>query len=288
MPMNSKDTLTLDPHIETQLLEQFDIQPEKVKPYLEHPERLSTFMDFRVDFAFKYILGHKRILLKLINDILPVQVDDIEYLSNEIPVMSIKEKRATFDVICTARGTSEKFIAEMQCLPDADMDDRLLFYGCSLVHNQIERGDDSYLLRPVYVLCIANFLRHHGADVPPGQFFFSYQFREASNPQDSLTKNLQFFFLELPRLQKIWESLETNLERWCYLFRNLNSFVETPPDQAGFEDLFSIAQTGELNENGISKYVTSMVTEYDRKVIGEYFFREGRAEGRAEGMAEGV
>ena len=92
---------------------------------------------------------------------------------------------------------------------------------------------------------------------------------------DSSKKNLQFFFLELPRLQKIWESLETNLERWCYLFRNLNSFVETPPDQAGFEDLFSIAQTGELNENGISKYVTSMVTEYDRKVIGEYFFREG-------------
>ena len=83
------------------------------------------------------------------------------------------------------------------------------------------------------------------------------------------------------------ESLETNLERWCYLFRNLNSFVETPPDQAGFEDLFSIAQTGELNENGISKYVTSMVTEYDRKVIGEYFFREGRAEGKAEGRAKG-
>ena len=103
---------------------------------------------------------------------------------------------------------------------------------------------------------------------------------------DSSKKNLQFFFLELPWLQKIWESLETNLERWCYLFRNLNSFVETPPDQAGFEDLFSIAQTGELNENGISKYVTSMGTEYDRKVIGEYFFREGRAEGMAEGIAE--
>ena len=154
MPMNRKNTLTLDPHIESQMLEQFDIQPEKVKPYLEHPERLSTFMDFRVDFAFKYILGHKPILLKLINDILPVQVEDIEYLSNEIPVMSIKEKRSTFDVICTSRGSGEKFIAEMQCIPDADMDDRLLFYGCSLVHSQIERGDDSYLLRPV--LCSAS------------------------------------------------------------------------------------------------------------------------------------
>ena len=224
--MKRKDSLTLDPHIERQLLEQFDIKPEAVQPYLEHPERLSTFMDLRVDYAFKYILGHKRILIKLINDILPVQVDDIEYLSNEIPVMSIKEKRATFDVICTASGSGEKFIAEMQCLPDADMDDRLLYYGCSLIHNQIERGDVSYLLRPVYVLCIANYFRRHSSPVAPGQFFFSYLYREASNPQDCLSDRLQFFFLELPRLKKVWDSLETNLERWCYLFGNLNSFVE--------------------------------------------------------------
>ena len=278
MLMKRKDTLTLDPNIENQLLEQFDIQPDRVQHYLDHLELLPTFMDLRVDYAFKYILGHKRILIKLINDILPVQVDDIEYLSNEIPVMSIKEKRATFDVICTARGSGEKFIAEMQYLPDADMDDRLLFYGCSLVHNQIERGDDSYLLRPVYVLCIANYFRKHNSPVATGQFFFSYQYREVSNPRDCLTNNLQFFFLELPRLQKVWDSLETNLERWCYLFGNLNSFVETPRNQAGFEDLFSIAQTGELNEKGIGKYLTSMITEYDRKVIGDFFFHEGKAE----------
>ena len=91
-----------------------------------------------------------------------------------------------------------------------------------------------------------------------------------------------------PRLKKVWDSLETNLERWCYLFGNLNSFVETPRDPAGFEDIFSIAQTGELNEKGISKYLTSMVTEYDRKVIGDYFFSEGMAKGMAEGKAEAV
>ena len=74
-------------------------------------------MDFRVDYAFKYILGHKRILLKLVNDIFPVQVEDIEYLSNEIPVISEKEKRASFDVICTARGSGEKFLAATRCRP---------------------------------------------------------------------------------------------------------------------------------------------------------------------------
>jgi predicted transposase/invertase (TIGR01784 family) len=81
--------------------------------------------------------------------------------------------------------------------------------------------------------------------------------------------------------------LETNRERWCYLFKNLNKFAEVPANQAGFEDLFSIAQTGELTEKELRKYVTSMVTEYDRKVIGEYFHKEGYAAGMVEGMAKG-
>ncbi|MBQ7253595.1 MAG: hypothetical protein IJS30_02855 [Bacteroidales bacterium] len=58
-------------------------------------------------------------------------------------------------------------------------------------------------------------------------------------------------------------------------------------NQAGFEDVFSIAQTGELEEKELRKYVTSMITEYDRKVIGEYFHKEGYDAGMVEGLAKG-
>lgn len=44
--------------------------------------------------------------------------------------------------------------------------DRLLYYGCSLIHRQIERGDKKYFLKPVYVLCIADYLRRHIPEVP--------------------------------------------------------------------------------------------------------------------------
>ena len=33
-----------------------------------------------------------------------------------------------------------------------------------LVHRQVERGDSLYRLKPVYVLCIANYLRMHVAE----------------------------------------------------------------------------------------------------------------------------
>jgi hypothetical protein len=53
------------------------------------------------------------------------------------------------------------------------MDNRLLHYGCSLIHRQIERGDKKYFLKPVYVLCIADYLRHHTPEVPENRLLAS-------------------------------------------------------------------------------------------------------------------
>ena len=276
-----KSTLTLDPVIRDILEHYEEERNEQVQDLIEHPDKLPPFMDFRVDYAFKYILGHKPILMKLLNDILPVEVSDIEYLPNEIPVQSPKEKRAIFDVICTNRRTGERFITEMQRVPDIDMDDRLLFYGCSLIHNQIKRGSQNYQLKPVYVVCIANYERLHSEGTPEDKFYFQYLFREADNPDDVLTRNLQFFFLELPRLTKVWDSLETNLERWCYLFANLTKFARVPDNPAGFDEVFEIARTGDLDEPKLKKYLASMLNEYDIYVIGEYYRREGLKEGIA-------
>ena len=58
------------------------------------------------------------------------------------------------------------------------MDDRLMFYGCSLVRNQVERVDEIYELQPVYVLCIVNYGRKHESETP-GKLLFSYQSRKA-------------------------------------------------------------------------------------------------------------
>lgn len=295
-----RHTFQLDPTVQKQLQSIAITQDPRVQELLDNPERISTFLDFRVDYAFKYILGHKEALLKLLNDILPLHVDDVEYLPNEIPVISEKEKRSVFDVICTNRTTGERFLCEMQRRADSDMDDRLLFYGSALVHNQVERASERYLLRPVYVICVADYERPHATPIPDDNFFFSYRLREDKWQEDILTNKLQFIYLELPRLKKGWEATETNAERWCYIFRNLYTFVSIPGDAPEFEPIFEIARTGELDKNELKRYLSTMVTEYDKLVIGEYN-RElgrkeglekglelGRAEGREEGREEGL
>ena len=282
-----RHTFQLDPTVQKQLQSIAITQDPRVQELLDNPGRLPTFLDFRVDYAFKYILGHKEALLKLLNDILPLHVDDVEYLPNEIPVISEKEKRSVFDVICTNRTTGERFLCEMQRRADSDMDDRLLFYGSALVHNQVERASERYLLRPVYVICVADYERSHATPIPDDNFFFSYRLREDKWQEDILTNKLQFIYLELPRLKKGWDATETNAERWCYLFRNLATFVTVPGDASEFEPIFEIARTGELDPNELKRYLSTMVTEYDKLVIGEYNRELGRKEGREEGRKEG-
>ena len=281
-------TSRLDPTVRKQLQSIAITNDERVQELLDNPSRIGTFLDFRVDYAFKYILGHKEVLMKLLNDILPVHVDAVEYLPNEIPVISEKEKRSVFDVICTNTGTGERFLCEMQRRPDSDMDDRLLFYGCSLVHRQVERASESYLLNPVYVICVADYIRQHPAAVPHDDFLFSYRLREDNWAEEVLSDKLRFYYLELPRLKKRWDATETNAERWCYLFRNLSKFANIPQNASGFEPVFEIARTGEMDPDELKRYLSTMVTDYDKIVIGEYNRKLGFQQGMEKGIQQGL
>ena len=87
----------------------------------------------------------------------------------------------------------------------------------------------------------------------------------------------------LPRLGKIWDSLETNLERWCYLFGNLNNFADKPTDSAGFDDrlfplLFRASAYANMNVKQQQEVTHIMRTELDRIAENEYARKEGREE----------
>ena len=62
------------------------------------------------------------------------------------------------------------------------------------------------------------------------------------------------------------------------------TFVTVPGDASEFEPIFEIARTGELDPNELKRYLSTMVTEYDKLVIGEYNRELGREEGREEAV----
>ena len=253
------------------------------------PTEIGMFLDLRVDWAFKYFFFKKENLVKLLGDVLDMEVLDIEYLPNEIPVYSEKDKRSVMDVQC--RTTTGKYIIEMQYAADSDMDDRLMYYGASALHNQVDRGADKYHLLPVYVLCIANYVRSHSVTPSEDQVLFHYQMREKETGEILDGNKLSFYYLELSRLQKIWDKLSNNTERWCFLFRNFPNFakgVPVPADLHGFEQVVENARTGGLSEEQKTEYRIAMITEYDKLVIGEYHLQKGIEQGLQQGLQQGI
>ena len=72
------------------------------------PERL----DIRVDWAFHHFFRKKKHLIKIIKDLLDMDIQVIEYLPSVLDAVSEKEKRSVFDVICKNVRTQETFVLE--------------------------------------------------------------------------------------------------------------------------------------------------------------------------------
>lgn len=81
---------------------------------------------------------------------------------------------------------------------------------------------------------------------------------------------VRFLTLFCIRRKKKWEILQTNAERRCFLFGKLDTFVNVPQDTAGFDDVFALAQTGELDGRELKKYINSMLDEYTVYTTTEY------------------
>ena len=258
--------------------------------------KVAKYMDLRVDWAFKYIFSIKRNLLKFLNDILPQDIYDIEYLSNAIPVRSEKDKRSSLDVIC--ESSDGMFLVEMQQEPETDFDDRLAYYTSSLIGRQVKRGDRVYKVNRVYVLCVARFIRHHSPNTPKDKVLFRYEFMETETGEGYQGSRISYFFLELARFrQKDWNKIAEIQERWCYLFKNMHTFADGTPlprDLHGFDDIVADAKVDGLSNDEKNDYQDAMINAHkllsvtiaardEGIVVGRY---SGRLEGRKEGRQE--
>ena len=246
---------------------------------------ISKYLDLRVDWAFKYVFSKKEILLKLLNDILPATITDLEYLPNEIPVMSEKDKRSTLDVVCDS--PEGKFLVEMQRKHTADIDDRLAYYSATLVQRQIKRKSKTYNVKHVYVLCVASYVRRHSAETPPGKLLFGYDYRENETYELLENSKTSFYYLELSRMrERDWEKLQKNPDRWCYLFKNMSKFAnerEEPVDMHGFEDVLEASRVDSLSAEEMDNY-QDMLTAVKNEIRSAHLYdiQQAKAEEKLE------
>lgn len=246
------------------------------------------YMDLLCDWAFKHVFGHdKEALIMLLGDLLPLNIVDIEYDANELDRLHAEDKASAMDVVCRL-ADGERVIVEMQREWRQDFYDRMYYYGAASTTELVRRGEDYRGIRTVYLICFTNFVLRHTI-CPKDKLIFVYDFleQETGEPYGE-HPYFSIRLCELPRLAKSDMSQMNLVEQWFHLLKNMRTFALNPKDvPSRYQRILKNAQLAHISEEDRQNYLKSMLTEYEKKMIGQGHYDLGYTDGQEAGMEKG-
>ena len=104
-----------------------------------------------------------------------------------------------------------------------------------------------------------------------------------------MTDKLEFVFVEVAKFNKREDELETDLDKWLYLLKNMSTLLERPAALRDriFGRLFDVAEYARLDDEERKNYVESMNTARDTYNQIDYALNKGIGIGREEGIGIG-
>ncbi len=253
------------------------------------------YIDLMVDWSFKKIFGtevNKDILIEFLKVIFPqYAISDITYVPTEQLGIMEDDRKAIFDVLCrTVDGKT--FLVEMQRGYQKHFFERALFYTSFPIMKQGKkalaeeaRGNRpwDFSLDGVFFLGILNF-KYEDDEMTEHR----YRLMEATSKK-LMTDKLEFVFVEVEKFDKGEDELETDLDKWLYLLKNMSNLLKRPERLRDriFTKLFDVAELAQLDDEDRIKYIKAMNTERDTYNQIEYARETGREEGREEGHKVG-
>ena len=248
------------------------------------------------DVGFKRIFGQelsKPLLLDFLNSLFEGEkhIVNLTFLDKEQPALFEEDRSLIYDIYCeTYEG--EHIIVEMQNKSQPFFKNRSIYYISESIARQGERGSSwKYEIDSV---CLVAFLNFTPMD-------FKKQFRTdvvlaEKGSLEQFSDKLRMIFLQLPLFVKEADECESQVERWIYLLKNMETLSRLPwaAQSAVFKKLESIADVGAMTRDERLKYDVALkkyrdtisVFEGARLEGHEQGLLEGRAEGRAEGQRD--
>lgn len=251
-----------------------------------------TFINPLTDFGFKWLFGqkkHKRLLLSFLNSLLSSEnkIVDVTFIDKEIKQEHPDNRALIYDLHCTT-DDGRKIIVEMQNRYQTHFDDRALYYMASGLVEQAQKGNAwDYCLSPVFGIFLMNFdwkdpeVRNIREDV------VLYNLQKNRIHSDKL----HMIFLKVPLMTMEADECQTALDRWLYIFRNLDNLEQIPESfmkDPIFAELRDVARVAALSGEERRAYESSLKSYRDAYAIAQTERAEGRAEGLIEGEAKGL
>lgn len=244
-----------------------------------------------IDWGFKRLFGsevNKDILIEFLKVIFPeYEIKDITYIPAEQLGLMEEDRKAVFDVICRAKDGKD-FLVEMQHATQEHFFERALYYTSFPIMKQGRKAHTdevtgvknewNYELDGVYFLGILNF-KYEDDDLIEHR----YLLREAITGK-TMTDKLKFVFIEVAKFDKKEDELDSDLDKWLYILKNLSMLLERPAALRDkiFKRIFDVAEIAGLNNIDRINYIKAMTTARDTFNQIEYAKKTSREEGREE------
>ena len=248
------------------------------------------FMNPITDFAFKKIFGGAEshdILLSFLNAVLdfksPYRIKEVRiedpYLAP--PIKGVKE---SFVDVRAVDEQGRHFIIEMQVLPVANFEQRVLYNACKKYAGQISSGEDYRLLNDVIALTITDFVMFEHTGVVS-------KFRLRDETGHEYSDDVELIFVELPKFTKTEAELENMLDKWVYFLRFAKRMQSIPTklsQEKPIEHAFAIANRAQLTPQELEAQERREMFIQDQRGVVEYAVETSMAKGFAKGIEQGI
>jgi predicted transposase/invertase (TIGR01784 family) len=244
------------------------------------------------DYVFKALfVRNPDILLDLINALPQFtgehKVAEISILNPELPKLGEIDKVSILDIRAKDL-TGREFILEMQGNSHPFLPERLLLYWSKTFSSGINQGMEYSALPKVYSINFFNFVLIGNTEF----FHTTFQILDTRTGKIALTEHLEITIIELPKIGKKMASLQTDLERWIYFFRNAHKLKEEPLQNLSSNNPMLSKAIGELeflSQDAKTRqiYEERLKADLDYNTGMADAFRKGEAKGKQEGILLG-
>jgi predicted transposase/invertase (TIGR01784 family) len=163
---------------------------------------------------------------------------------------SASDRKAVYDLYCETDG-GEKFIVEMQRSYQEFFKDRSVYYSTFPIQEQAKKGVDwDFKLNAVYTVGILNFeFRDGNTAIKQYPYLHHVQLSDTETGKVFYDK-LTYVYLELPKFTKKEDELDTLMDKWMYVLKNLAVLDNRPKalQDRVFKRLFRIAEIEQLSD----------------------------------------
>jgi predicted transposase/invertase (TIGR01784 family) len=244
----------------------------------------SKFINLRTDFGFKKLFfedPNKDLLIAFLNALFKGRkvIKDLTYNKTEFPGDIASEGNVIFDLACTGED-GERFIIEVQRTKKDNFKKRALFYTSRLISNQAPVGNRSvwnYDIDEVFLVALLDGFVLEGT--PEKEYLHDICLcnRETG---ETFYEGLGYIYIELLKFVKDEQELETDLDRWLYVLKNMNDLQKIPVflRKTIFEKVFKIATYSNLTKEEKMLYDLDLKKQWDDYSALETAKKEGGKE----------